>query len=97
MEETTKTPESGATVKPEFMALAAKLDTAPCFIADAMGISPEKMEKLLIKRGLYKDDGDESIAECIERVYGNEILGDCMALIGVCPFVAKEKTQGDAK
>lgn len=43
-------------------------------------IDPEKIERLLKHRG-YLKDGEESIRECLERMYGKEIADLVESLI----------------
>lgn len=58
--------------------LAKILKTAPAFVADAFGIDPSRIEKLLAMRKEYDPSSDESIGEVVRRRYGQKAFQICM-------------------
>ena len=76
-------------IKPEFQRLASKLHAAPMFFADIFGVSPERLEKLLQRRGQYHED--ESLYAVVQRTYGNRVAEELWRLVGESPFVSESK------
>ena len=73
-------------INPRLSALAAQLNTAPCFIADDFGVNPFYIEKLLAKRGYRCADG-EMLFELVSRIYGAKCAQEMQDLIGKEPYI----------
>ena len=67
-------------VIPEISALARRMHTAPCYIADAFGVNPIFVEQLLAMRGHRCADG-ESLFDLVARVYGSDVAKEMDRLI----------------
>ena len=75
-------------VKPEFQKLAAALHAPPMYFADIFGVSPERLEQLLQKRGQTSED--ESLYSSVQRHYGNRVAEELWRLVDVCPFIPEK-------
>lgn len=80
-------------IRKEFNELADIFHASPCMIADYCGVSPMHIETLLRIRGQMRNG--ESIKDAIIRNYGESTFKKCEALLGVCPFESKKKTDGE--
>lgn len=61
------------------MAVAKALHASPCDIADVFGASPERIERLLLRRGQRCGEG-ESLRDCVARHYGERVADEIDAL-----------------
>lgn len=61
------------------MDAAKALHASPCDIADVFGASPERIERLLLRRGQRCGEG-ESLRECVARHYGERVADEIDAL-----------------
>lgn len=59
-------------------ALAEIFRTAPCNIADAFGIQPAFVERLMARRGQYALDGGESLIDAVRKWYGDKAARLCL-------------------
>ena len=71
-------------IKPDFLKLADRLNTAPRMIADAFGANPIHLEKLLSARGQIREG--ESVADALARNYGKETADMFRRLIYECLY-----------
>ena len=68
-------------VNPRLLALADRMGTAPCKIADFFGINPIYIERLLAMRGHRCVDG-EALCDLVSRIYGADCAKKMLDLIG---------------
>lgn len=68
-------------VNPRLLALADRMGTAPCKIADFFGINPFYIERLLAMRGHRCVDG-ETLCDLVSRIYGADCAKEMFDLIG---------------
>lgn len=52
--------------------VAAALSTIPMYVADAFGVSPMYVERLLSSRGQYNSGDGISITDAVRKHYGEE-------------------------
>lgn len=57
--------------------LAKVMNTAPCYVADMFGVSPERIERLMYDRGQYQPFGDVALIDAIRRHYGQHAADLC--------------------
>ena len=81
-------------VRKEFSELATMLKTTPMAIADYFGVSPTRLEILLKLRGKMRSD-ETCLKDATIRNYGKSVYAKCETLLGVCPFEADRKTNGE--
>ena len=62
---------------------ANALKTSPAQLCDWIGISPFKLERLLVSRGQYAPDSDVSIQDAIVKHYGAEASAKVEKGLGV--------------
>ena len=69
-------------ITPRIERLAKLMRTSPMYVADFFGISPIRIEELLVRRGQYKADDDSidspSIIDAVRKYYGKEAANLCL-------------------
>ena len=60
--------------------LAKELRTAPCYVADDFGISPERIERLMYERRQYEPSGDGALIDAVRRHYGERAADLCVCV-----------------
>ncbi len=58
--------------------LAVLFNTAPCYIADIFGVSPERIERLMYSRGQYKPSSNIALIDAIRMHYGQTAADLCL-------------------
>ena len=58
--------------------LAKEMRTAPCYVADAFGVSPERIELLMYNRCEYEPFGNVALIEAIREHYGQRAADLCI-------------------
>lgn len=58
--------------------LASAFKTAPCYIADAFGVSPERIERLMYMRGQFEPFGQVALIDAIRTHYGQHAADLCI-------------------
>ena len=58
--------------------LADAFNCPPAFVADAFGVSPERIERLLVSRGQYNPEADIALIDAIRKLYGESAANLCL-------------------